>query len=1142
MKQLWKRMISLLLTLALVTGLAVPAISADPAEPEAAADKGLEFVEIDPQTLNVPKLGTVEEDAAEAAPEAPAYGLNDRVRVSIVLEAPATLDLGYEIQGIAQNENATAYRNLLKQQQDELASRISAEVLDGQPLEVKWNITLAGNMISAWVPYGKIEAISKLDGVADVQLEQQYEPAATNAGEIVTPQTVNARDMVGNRGEYTGAGRKIAVIDTGLDDQHQSFNEEAFLHAIEEDGYLDKLMTAEDIPASGLNGAGIYKSAKIPYAYNYVDNNTTTNHESDTQEEHGSHVSGIATANRYLKLDGEFVDAEKTVGVVGQAPDAQIFVMKVFGAGGGAYDSDYMVAIEDAMILGADAANLSLGSSAPGVNYIATAAYRTIFENLVGKDFNVTISMGNNDSWDSQKQLYADDVNLHTGGSPGTYENALTVASIDDTGANAPFLRVPGFDDIRYLEGGGSANNAPMTTVAGSYKYVYCDSTGVDADGGDQFAPVAELVKGAVALCNRGASSFYQKANAAVEAGAVATVIINNQAGTISMALDGYNYTNPCVSLKQEARATFIAAATESQTVNGVTYYIGEIEVGGTDNKSPMKYYEMSSFSSWGVPGTLTLKPEITAPGGTVLSLNGYHRAASGGGYAGGHDAYENMSGTSMAAPEILGLSAVFGQYYTEKGLKETTGLPLRTLSQSLLMSTAVPVIEEGSDYYYSLLKQGAGLANIDGAIKARSYILMDENATKSYADGKVKAELGDDPFRKGEYSYSFTLNNFGETTNAYTLRTDLFTQKLEADNTLMSHLTTAIDADVSYTWELLGEETAAGPDVNKDGKVDTADGQAILDKLTGLYPEDAEFDEAVADLDGDGKVTTYDAYLVFAYGEAAESSSDGAYLLPAGRSAKVTVTMKLSDAQKAEFDELRKGGAYIEGFTFVESENDSTHSIPVLAFYGSWTDASMFNASTYAEAYYGAPQTSYFTASNANGWYMRYNGSTNNTWFLGNPYIKEESWPEDRLALNNNTVLYQATYTLIRNTSYTGFAVIQEGEEPSVLFTSNTSAGSVGGAYFNTQANTPAWAQTTVRNVSPNKSVASLGLTEGDKFTFGLYALPEYYARQENGTATLSATEFNRLLSSGELGKGAYLGYTVTLDDTAPVIDTENT
>ena len=53
-------------------------------------------------------------------------------------------------------------------------------------------------------------------------------------------------------------------------------------------------------------------------------------------------------------------------------------------------------------------------------------------------------------------------------------------------------------------------------------------------------------------------------------------------------------------------------------------------------------YYTMSDFSSWGVPGTLGIKPEITAPGGSIYSVNGV---------VPGGEAYEVMSGTSMASP-----------------------------------------------------------------------------------------------------------------------------------------------------------------------------------------------------------------------------------------------------------------------------------------------------------------------------------------------------------------------------------------------------------------------------------------------------------------------------------------------------------
>ncbi len=70
----------------------------------------------------------------------------------------------------------------------------------------------------------------------------------------------------------------------------------------------------------------------------------------------------------------------------------------------------------------------------------------------------------------------------------------------------------------------------------------------------------------------------------------------------------------------------------------------------------------MSDFSSWGVPGDLSLKPEITAPGGNIYSVNGL---------VPGGTAYEVMSGTSMAAPQVAGLAALAAQYIQENGLAE---------------------------------------------------------------------------------------------------------------------------------------------------------------------------------------------------------------------------------------------------------------------------------------------------------------------------------------------------------------------------------------------------------------------------------------------------------------------------------------
>ena len=70
----------------------------------------------------------------------------------------------------------------------------------------------------------------------------------------------------------------------------------------------------------------------------------------------------------------------------------------------------------------------------------------------------------------------------------------------------------------------------------------------------------------------------------------------------------------------------------------------------------------MSTFSSWGIPGSLEMKPEITAPGGKIYSVNGAVSET---------DQYEMMSGTSMASPQVAGMAALIAQYIQENYMQD---------------------------------------------------------------------------------------------------------------------------------------------------------------------------------------------------------------------------------------------------------------------------------------------------------------------------------------------------------------------------------------------------------------------------------------------------------------------------------------
>ena len=115
--------------------------------------------------------------------------------------------------------------------------------------------------------------------------------------------------------------------------------------------------------------------------------------------------------------------------------------------------------------------------------------------------------------------------------------------------------------------------NQPLATIAGEHEYLLIDGVGTE----EEFSAIASELEGKIAVCSRGTTSFYQKAEAAVANGAIATIIYNNQPGSISMDLTDYTQTAPCVSVTQADGAMLKAAATP--VTGAVQYYVGKLTV-----------------------------------------------------------------------------------------------------------------------------------------------------------------------------------------------------------------------------------------------------------------------------------------------------------------------------------------------------------------------------------------------------------------------------------------------------------------------------------------------------------------------------------------------------------------------------------
>ncbi len=1139
-----KKLLTLILVLCMVL-TTVPATGAK------AVTGSVDYWQVDADRVSADVLMSDAEMAQEVEPDG-----NEVVRAIVVLSDESVKDAGFSTLRIAENAQAMACRESLLGGQGVTIASIEKAL--GSELDVTDQFTITVNALAVNVRYSDLDAIRAIPGVEEVCLDPLYEldPPVDDIN------TATSGEMVGSYSAwaegYTGAGSRIAIVDTGIDRDHDSFNEDAFFYGLSRSAaQFGKqiadydLLTAEDVAQilPQLHVAGdtylkladatpeqllatakeLYTSAKIPFGYDYMFGYTDYNCDA-TSGDHGCHVSGIAAANAYVAAqdaDGDTYYTTQENGVTGIAPDAQILTMKVFSNGYGAYESSYMAAIEDAILLGCDSVNLSLGSSSAGRSYSTT--YGVLLDSLTDTDTVVTMSAGNNGAWaDSELTgvglLKTGDVRTHTGGSPGSYTNSFTIASVTNIGLTGI---MGSFNGVRVIPNDTGSNYNVRTfdmldTSADKsgteYDYVFLGdpTTGTGIYGLDSDFEGLDLT-GKVVLISRGSSSFFEKGNAAVKAGAAATVIYNNADGSINMNLTGYEYTNPCVMISKAQAAAILAAST--QDANGV--YGGKLNVVGQSRTviNEEEGYMPSSFSSWGTTENLALKPEITAPGGNIYStLDG--------------NIYGLMSGTSMSAPSMTGAVAVVAQYIKENKLDEKTGLNVRTLAISLLMSTAKPLTDNAVGLPYSPRLQGAGLSQVYEAVTSPAYLMVGEvkNADGEVVnDGKVKLEFGDDPTRAGVFSGSFSIHNLTSQPLHYTLDSIVTTMAVEVigGEEYTSQSTYELNPGVLFDTQA---ESAFVYDLNGDDLVNWQDAQLLLSAANGTA-ELSEEQSIVYDFNRDGAITSADAQVLLAAANGESSvinaNAEG-YLVPANGSIDVDVTILLSDADIAYLEQHFENGCYIEGYLYVDSAmgDDKQMSIPMLGFYGNWSDPSMFSSITLLEDFNSADKTSYINNTGYENFYsVRYAGSSSEVYFSANNFATDNEYIADRNAISNRSTLYKGYASLIRNADSVAYTVT-DAETGEVYFSSQFNAST--GAYYSSSS--AAWSSTATGHTLSwpvNHYNEELGrnerLPEGTKLIVTCCAVPEYYWDRINGTVT------------GELGEGAYWTTTMTVDNTAP-------
>jgi subtilisin family serine protease len=207
------------------------------------------------------------------------------------------------------------------------------------------------------------------------------------------------------------------------------------------------------------------------------------------------------------------------------------------------------------------------------------------------------------------------------------------------------------------------------------------------------------MLSGKIVLIRRGTCTFITKIANVQRFGAQYVIFYNNENPiTYPQSLTGVL----AAMVSAEQGAQWIMYLEEGQTVNfyfpdnstaGIIYLPNNI-TGGT----------MSTFSSWSPTNELYIKPEVSAPGGNILST-----------YPINLGSYAVLSGTSMATPYIAGVLALY-----KSANDSQKNLDYLTLRQ-ILSTTATPLPFNNGSQTYSYLapivQQGGGLVNAFAAV-----------------------------------------------------------------------------------------------------------------------------------------------------------------------------------------------------------------------------------------------------------------------------------------------------------------------------------------------------------------------------------------------------------------------------------------
>ncbi|CAE6439730.1 unnamed protein product [Rhizoctonia solani] len=432
-----------------------------------------------------------------------------------------------------------------------------------------------------------------------------------------------------------GKGIKIGIIDSGIDYTHPALGGKF--------GPGNKVIGGYDFVGDAYRGS----SGPPP---------VPDNDPLDQCNGHGTHVAGIIGA-----------DPSNPLGISGVAYQASINAYRIFGCSGTVSDDIIIAALMRADQDGNDVINLSLSTVEAW-----TGGYTSIIADRIANKGRVVVATTGNQG--SIGAWYA--------GGPATGKAVVSVGSIENNFVTIQNATTSAGRKIPYFLG------TPLTNATNLPLYATSSNVSIANDACTALPSTTPNLANTVVVIRRGGCALADKIANARKFGAQYFLIYD----AADQLLDQLDFGNATAALITQQDGIYLVqqAIPANETISFPnTPWNYPTSLGGLVN----------AFSTYGPTNDMYLKPQISAPGGKILST-----------YPVKLGSYRIDSGTSMAAPFVAGSAAL---------LLQARGKPAAKSATAMFQNAAVPAtFNKTTSLLETAAHQGAGLIQVYDAIK----------------------------------------------------------------------------------------------------------------------------------------------------------------------------------------------------------------------------------------------------------------------------------------------------------------------------------------------------------------------------------------------------------------------------------------